>query len=335
MEVVGLWRYPVKSLQGEAIPVADFEADGILGDRQWGIRDGRTDRILTARRRPELLAAAASYDDGTPVITLPDGRVSVGPGEGTDRLLSEWLGSPVSLVPSVGTDPGRAEYFADATDDTSQAIEWTMPEGRYVDAAAVLAPHHGIVAHRRRSASGGPMGSAPLPTEHPARSRGSRVGRGRMGRRIRPGRWRRGAAAPAVHSVHDGDQGAARARRRQGHLPHPRASSSGQPGRVGRRRHPRNRPCRRPGRRRRRRSSARPSSRWARTWWQPLLPSQGGAGCGQAPAMRVPNVEAPVLKTRAVSWRPTGVATQWSPRRLQSVSGPCRRSGSSGPGTRP
>ncbi|MFC4785667.1 MOSC domain-containing protein [Nocardioides sp. MAHUQ-72] len=138
MEVAGLWRYPVKSLQGEAVAVADVVDDGVLGDRQWGIRDEATGRILTARRRPELLAASAAYDDGAPVVTLPDGRVAVGPGGRTDRLLTEWLGGPVSLVPSSGTDPGRAEYFADATDDTSQAIEWTMPEGRYVDAAPVL-----------------------------------------------------------------------------------------------------------------------------------------------------------------------------------------------------
>ena len=50
----------------------------------------------------------------------------------------DWLASPVSLVPSFDRDAGRAEYFADATDDTSQAIEWTMPDGRYVDAAPIL-----------------------------------------------------------------------------------------------------------------------------------------------------------------------------------------------------
>jgi uncharacterized protein YcbX len=138
MEVVGLWRYPVKSLQGEPIASAQVEDDGILGDRQWGIRDERTGRILTARRRPELLSASASYDDDAPVITLPDGRTVFGPGAPTDRQLSEWLASPVSLVTSANTNAGRAEFFSDATDDTSQAIEWTMPDGRYVDAAAVL-----------------------------------------------------------------------------------------------------------------------------------------------------------------------------------------------------
>ncbi|MCW2796014.1 MOSC N-terminal beta barrel domain-containing protein [Nocardioides sp.] len=138
MELVGLWRYPVKSLQGEPLASASLEDSGLVGDRQWGIRDERTGRILTARRRPELLAAAAAYDDDAPVITLPDGRTAVGPGLSTDNLLSQWLGSAVSLVSSAGSAGGRAEYFADATDDNSLAIEWTMPAGRYVDAAPVL-----------------------------------------------------------------------------------------------------------------------------------------------------------------------------------------------------
>lgn len=130
MELVGVWRYPVKSLQGEPLDGVRVADDGLLGDRQWGIRDQRTGRILTARRRPELLAAAAAYDGDLPMITLPDGRTAVGPGRSTDDLLSDWLASPVSLVASVGTDAGRAEYFADATDDRSRAIEWTMPVGR-------------------------------------------------------------------------------------------------------------------------------------------------------------------------------------------------------------
>jgi uncharacterized protein YcbX len=137
MEVVGLWRHPVKSLQGEPLATARVGADGVLGDREWGIRDERTGRILTARRRPELLGASASYVDRTPLVTLPDGRTVLGAGPGTDRALSDWLASPVALVPSLG-QAGRAEFFVDATDDTSQAVEWTMPTGRYVDTAPVL-----------------------------------------------------------------------------------------------------------------------------------------------------------------------------------------------------
>jgi uncharacterized protein YcbX len=138
METVGLWRYPVKSLQGEPVDEATLESDGVVGDRRWGIRDETTGRILTARRRPALLDAAARYDGSAPVITLPDGTVLTGPGPATDRGLSEWLHGPVRLVGAVGSDPGRAEFFEDPTDDTSPAIEWTMPEGRFVDAAPVL-----------------------------------------------------------------------------------------------------------------------------------------------------------------------------------------------------
>jgi uncharacterized protein YcbX len=136
--VTGVWRYPVKSLQGEALTGAVVERDGVRGDRCWGIRDGATGRILTARRRPELLQASASYRDGLPVIELPDGREVAGPGPESDRRLSDWLGAPVSLVTSLGAQAGRAEYFEDATDDSSSAIEWTMPESRFVDAAALL-----------------------------------------------------------------------------------------------------------------------------------------------------------------------------------------------------
>src|SRR6188472_4105109 len=106
MEVAGLWRYPVKSLQGETLDVAGVEADGVVGDRRWGLRDQRTGRILTARRRPELLGASASYNGDEPVITLPDGSTVVGPGTRTDSQLSEWLASTVSLVPALGAVAG-------------------------------------------------------------------------------------------------------------------------------------------------------------------------------------------------------------------------------------
>lgn len=138
MEVVGVWRYPVKSLQGEPLAEAELESDGVVGDRRWGIRDEGTRRILTARRIPGMLGGSATYDGDRPAITLPDGRTVVGPGSSTDSVLSEWLGRPVSLVAAEASGAGRAEFFADATDDTSEAIEFTMPAGRYVDAAPVL-----------------------------------------------------------------------------------------------------------------------------------------------------------------------------------------------------
>jgi uncharacterized protein YcbX len=137
--VAALWRYPVKSLQGEPLTEAEIDEDGLRGDRCWGIRDEASGRILTARREPRLLLASATMtDDGEPEITMPDGQVARGTGGLTDSVLSAWLGRPVALVAAKGAPGANAEYFADATDDTSAAIEWTMPEGRFVDAAALL-----------------------------------------------------------------------------------------------------------------------------------------------------------------------------------------------------
>lgn len=139
MRVAALTRYPVKSLQGEPVDAAVLEADGMGGDRRWGIQDQATGRILTARRAPELLfGSAATGEDGLPLITMPSGTTCHGPGPATDTALSDWLGRPVRLVRSADSPDATAEYFADATDDASQAIEWTMPNGRFVDAMPLL-----------------------------------------------------------------------------------------------------------------------------------------------------------------------------------------------------
>jgi uncharacterized protein YcbX len=139
LRIAELWRYPVKSLLGERMSGLSLVGDGVEGDRAWGIRDCGDGRILTARREPRLLFAASRIGTGdVPRITLPDGRTLTGPGPATDDALSDWLGKAVTLVSAMECDASRAEYFADATDDGSQAIEWTMPKGRFVDAYPVL-----------------------------------------------------------------------------------------------------------------------------------------------------------------------------------------------------
>jgi len=137
--VAGIWRYPVKSLQGERLDRGVAEADGLRGDRCWGVRDEGTGRILTARREPQLLLASASLsEDGELQLTLPDGERVMGVGAHADAALSAWLGRAVTLAEAEGNPAGRAEFFADATDDSSAALEWTMPPGRFVDAMPLL-----------------------------------------------------------------------------------------------------------------------------------------------------------------------------------------------------
>jgi uncharacterized protein YcbX len=140
VRVEQLWRYPVKSLAGERLTSLRMVGDGAEGDRSWGIQNRADGRILTGRREPLLLFASSRLaDDGrAPVITLPDGTELHGTGPATDAALSAWLAKPVTLVAAADSDAARAEYFADATDDTSRAIEWTMPQGRFVDGFPLL-----------------------------------------------------------------------------------------------------------------------------------------------------------------------------------------------------
>lgn len=139
MRVARMWRHPVKSFLGEKLEEAEIQADGMVGDREWGLLDLSTGHVLTGRRQPELLLASARRGpEGEPEITLPGGQTLVGPGPTTDDALSGWLGKPVSLVSARQSPAGKAEYFCDATDDASAPIEFIMPAGRFVDVMPLL-----------------------------------------------------------------------------------------------------------------------------------------------------------------------------------------------------
>ncbi len=130
MRVVELWRYPVKSMQGERLDAAEIGAQGIVGDRQWAIVDGTTGLALTARREPALLfAAARRNDDDTVTIDLPDGSTAM-----SDDDLSRWLGRPVSLQ-RAGT-AGTYEIAVDFEDEAgSEWVQWTGPDDTFHDSA--------------------------------------------------------------------------------------------------------------------------------------------------------------------------------------------------------
>jgi uncharacterized protein YcbX len=71
MWLAAIWRYPVKSMAGEALSTAELTADGILGDRLLFVRDA-TERVITARTFPRLLGHRAIVGpDGGPLV---DGR---------------------------------------------------------------------------------------------------------------------------------------------------------------------------------------------------------------------------------------------------------------------
>jgi uncharacterized protein YcbX len=102
--VVALWRYPVKSMAGEALDAVDVSWHGFAGDRRWAfVRPGleRSDfPWLTIRERPEMahyrpaFAQPEKPDRSPTIVRTPSGeeRDVVDPG------LAEELGDGVRVI---------------------------------------------------------------------------------------------------------------------------------------------------------------------------------------------------------------------------------------------
>ena len=128
MRVVELWRYPVKSMSGEPLERADVDERGIRGDRQWGVLDGVTGNVLTARREPQLLFGSARLvGDDEVEIRTDEGDVLDG-----DEALSDWLGRPVRLVRAGTGIQGTYETPLDFEQETGW-VAWQGPEHTFHD----------------------------------------------------------------------------------------------------------------------------------------------------------------------------------------------------------
>src|SRR5687767_13796754 len=103
--VVELWRYPVKSMQGERLKRAKIHPLGIRGDRRFSVLDLEANKILSGRREPRLLEANASTTDEGVYIETPNGNCLIVPDDfwmqrHVNKLLSDWLDRPVELIKS-------------------------------------------------------------------------------------------------------------------------------------------------------------------------------------------------------------------------------------------
>src|SRR5712691_10288916 len=84
--VVGLWRYPVKSMMGEELNAAEVTERGLIGDRQFALVDASTGKVAGAknpRKWGNFFDFRAAYVEPTqrgsklPAVrlTLADGTV--------------------------------------------------------------------------------------------------------------------------------------------------------------------------------------------------------------------------------------------------------------------
>ena len=115
-QICEIWRYPVKSMQGEKLEGCLLGSGGIPGDRGWAIRDEKVGEIQGAKKIPNLLLCQARYleepESGKtpPVnITFPDGSTITSADSNVHEVLSEFLGKSVTLWPL--QPAAKAEHY--------------------------------------------------------------------------------------------------------------------------------------------------------------------------------------------------------------------------------
>lgn len=132
-----LWRYPVKSMAGERVPIAAIGPRGIPGDRGWAVFDETRDGVTGAKRLPILRRCGARYlseprdDQAAPhaEIVLPDGSRVTTSADDAARLLSDCFGRAVSLrsLGPVGSEAAPRLSTSTETPDVVRALQGLLP----------------------------------------------------------------------------------------------------------------------------------------------------------------------------------------------------------------
>jgi uncharacterized protein YcbX len=133
--VVQVWRYPVKSFQGELVESLDLAPGGAVGDRTLAVVDPAAGKVLSAKRHAELLSASARLDGERVVLSLPDGSEHAADDPGVHAALSSWLGLEVRLEAPPVDRVLPMEMYTGMSDEDSPVFDWPGPPGTWLDLA--------------------------------------------------------------------------------------------------------------------------------------------------------------------------------------------------------
>jgi uncharacterized protein YcbX len=140
MQTVGtvaqLWRYPVKSMQGEQVERLELAPGGAAGDRVLAVVDPAARKVLSAKRHAALLEASARLDAaGEVVIALPDGTEHAASDPGIHAALSAWLDQDVRLEAPPSDEVYPMEMYSGMSDESTPLFDWPGPAGTWLDLA--------------------------------------------------------------------------------------------------------------------------------------------------------------------------------------------------------
>lgn len=139
--VSDLWRFPVKSMLGEALEQAVITEQGVVGDRAYAVVDDETGKVVSAksvRLFPRMFACRATYveepGEGTAsptvMITLPDGSRVTSDQPDRDDVLSAHLGRRVHLALAASDGYSIDQYHPDVEDADPAGHRDTVVEMR-------------------------------------------------------------------------------------------------------------------------------------------------------------------------------------------------------------
>lgn len=117
LHIGGLWRYPIKSLAGERLPVAELSPGGIPGDRIVHVRG--PEGVRTARRQHRMLGLRGTLSpDGVPLVNgypweSAEALALVKAAAGPDAWLEDYAGlERFDILPLLVATDGAVEAFA-------------------------------------------------------------------------------------------------------------------------------------------------------------------------------------------------------------------------------
>jgi MOSC domain-containing protein len=149
--VVGLWRYPVKSMMGEELNATEITERGLLGDRQFALVDAATGKVAGAknpRKWGNFFDFRAVYVEPPEAnatlpavrLTLPNGTTLTTEGANVNEVLSGALGRAVELTQVEAEQESSAEEYVpdiEGLDHRDTVTEWELPGGTFYDLAVV------------------------------------------------------------------------------------------------------------------------------------------------------------------------------------------------------
>ncbi len=135
-----LWTYPVKSVQGGRVDSLNVQSAGVDGDRRWALIDTASGKLLSAKRRKELLEASVGEDGHS--IVLPTGDdVDLVDLVAASAACSRWLGMEVEMRLVGGDEILSFEMTFDPPNDEAEMYDIPAPAGSFLDLAPIHLVH--------------------------------------------------------------------------------------------------------------------------------------------------------------------------------------------------